>query len=146
MYKRQRQPQCVNSEVLFAPVDALPAVVAATGRGLLDRLDALGVEDGRGRIRRASRGLAGVITQRVMDGLPGPVIALELEIVIHGAPQWEVMRQCPPDDAFAYDGEDRVDDLASGHRGGSTTGSGLRDVRLNAVPLGLGQVAGVWLP
>src|SRR5688572_22179609 len=80
-----------------------------------------------------------------MDALPRPVVTPEAEVVIHGLPAWEVVRQCPPADAFADDVEDGVDDLAARDGRRATAGLGCRDEILDACPLGVTEVGWVSL-
>jgi len=142
----QQQAEPIDSEVALAAFDPLAGVEAMTGGGLLNCLDALGIHDGGGWTHRTSRRLTRVVAQRVVNGLPGPIVTPQPEIVIDGAPRWEVVRQCPPGDPFPHDVKDRIDDLAPVDGGGTATRLRFRDVCLDVHPSGVGQVAGVWLP
>src|SRR3989304_243522 len=87
------------------------ALVIARFPTCLGRLDALGIDDRRRWTRVASGSDPHLVTQRVVDALPCPVITPDAEIVIDRLPVREVVRECAPLDAVAHDIDDGIDDL-----------------------------------
>ena len=132
---QQQQTERVNREVALALLDPFPAVVPTAGGGLLNRLDALGVDARGGRTHLPPRCLARVVTQCVVDGLPSPVITPQPERMVDGVLGWEVVRQGAPGDPFPDHREDRVTKLPPQNwRGGHQPWAAARTLR--SVPTG----------
>lgn len=78
-----------------------------------------------------------------MDGVPRPVIAPQPEVVVDGAPWREVVRHGAPGDAFTHQIQDGIDDFTAIGACWTAARFGLRDMRLDALPLGVAQVTRV---
>jgi hypothetical protein len=95
------------------------------------------------RLRVATRLLAHVAAQRRQRPFPGAVGLPAAMIGVHGVPVGQIVGQRPPDAAIVGEVEDAVDNLADVHTAVAPTGLRGRDQRLQVLPLGVGQIAGI---
>src|ERR687893_2982197 len=75
-----------------------------------------------------------------MHPLPGAVYAPGAEVVVDGLPGREVVRQESPCTPTTHDVEDSVEDLTQGMHPRPPDTRRSRHERLDALPLGIGQV------
>jgi hypothetical protein len=132
----------VHHRVPLASLDLLAAIVAPHAAALR-RLDALAVDNSRGRARLASHPFAVPHDQVVVDGFPNAVIAQPGKPAVHGAPRREVLRHQPPCNAAAQYVADAVDDLPHRMRPQAGAISFGRQEGTQDRPLGVGQVASI---
>src|SRR5215212_2973991 len=119
---------------LLAGVEA-PFLTAYSGG-----LDALAVHDPGTRLWISSESNPRLSAKGLVQSLPGAVDAPGPEVVVDGPPRREVVGQQSPSTAAARYVEDGVEDLAQGVEARATGGSGDRQMRLEYLPLLVGEV------
>ncbi len=140
----QQQAQRIDQEVALAPHDIFALVVAPLA-GHLRGLDTLAVDAARRRMLMAPGTAADLGAQRVVDALPGGVVAPPAEVVVAGLPFRIVLGQHAPLGTRDDDVQDGVDDLAHVNTAGAATGFCGRDEWHDTLPLTVGQIGWVQL-
>jgi hypothetical protein len=107
----------------------------------------LGIDDVRARSSLTALFFGSdLLTQSVMNFLPGSVETPTAVIIVDGAPGRELVGDVPPLAAGPDEVEYGVDDIANVHRTSATAGHGRRDQGSDASPLGIGEVGGIRFP
>ena len=108
--------------------------------------DALAVNDTRAGGGLLADTASHLLTQLVVDVLPGAIEAPTPVVVMCRAPRRELVGQMPPRTAGTHEIEDTVDDLTHFDRAWPAAGVGGGDQWGDERPLRIGQVRGVGLP
>src|SRR5713101_9557678 len=142
-HNRQNQSQAVHRHVAFASRHLFSRVVAALSR-LIGDLDRLAVDNGGRRCHLALLGLAHVVSQRVVNEGPSPILAPAPKAAIDRLPRTKVAGQQPPGTARAHHVEDGVDQASTIQRRRSATPTfprfRSRNQRLDVVPFVIYQI------
>lgn len=108
-------------------------------------LHRLGIHYARTRLRISPEAYSQTMAQGSVQPLPSTVDAPNSEVVMDSLPGRKLVRQQAPGTSATDDVEDGVEDLAQGVTPGPPGFSWSRQVRLYALPLGIGEVGWVCL-
>ena len=138
-HHRKEQTQGINEQVTLATCNILSFVVAPLAWHCC-ALDTLTVQTTRRGVFMAPRLLSHFRPQRVMNALPGAIIAPAPKVMVDALPVWIFLGQHPPLDATYHDVQDGVDDHAHIQAAWSSTRFGRWDQWLDNIPLAVAQV------
>ena len=109
-------------------------------------LDALAVDDGRGRACFARGGFPALHVERLVNSLQRSVPTPKMEVIVERRARRQVLRDGAPLAAGAEDVHEAVDDLAHVDMTSIAAALGRRNQRLDMRPFGVGQIARVAEP
>jgi len=100
----------------------------------------LGIDDTCAGLRIPSEANPEPLADGRVELLPGVVEAPETKVVVDGLPGREIVGLESPGTAATQDVEDSVEDLSQGVQPGASGGLGNGQVRLDDLPLSVGEV------
>ena len=136
----EHQTLGVYQEMPLSAFDLLPAVVAALFSSYTCCLDRLAIHYRCAGLRVSLEAYPHSLAQSGVHPFPRSIQPPSSEIVVDGAPWWEVVWQKPPSTPAANEVEDGVKDLTQGVYSGPSRSFGSREMILEMCPLGVGNV------
>ena len=136
----EHQTLSVYQEVSLSALDLLATVVAAFFSAHACGLDRLAVHYACARLRVSLEANSHPLAQSGVHPFPCAIQAPSSEVVVDGLPGRELVGHKSPSTSATDYVKDGVEDLAQGVYPRASGSSGSRQMRLDAYPLGVGEV------
>ena len=130
----------VHQQLPLPAADLLTTVVSSRFSAHSARLCRLRVHYPGTGLGNSPEPSAQELADSVVHSFPSAVEAPSSEVMVDGAPRWEVAGKQPPRTATPQDVEDGLEDYAGAVDSRSSSLAGSRNMGLETLPLGVGEI------